>query len=69
MQKHSAHRLTYVLNEIRQLIDVDNVPTGNKCGCSCPACKEPLIAKNQGEKQIHHFIKISESFLYSCSSV
>lgn len=55
MQKHSAYRLTYALNATGQLVDVDKVPVGNKCGCFCPACKEPLIAKNQGTKRMHHF--------------
>ena len=55
MQKHSAYRLTYALNAAGQLVDVDKVPVGNKCGCFCPACKEPLTAKNQGTKRIHHF--------------
>lgn len=55
MQKHSAYRLTYALNGTGQLVDVDDVPVGNKCGCFCPACKEPLMAKNQGIKRMHHF--------------
>lgn len=55
MQKHSTYRLTYALNGTGQLVDVDDVPVGNKCGCFCPACKEPLIAKNQGIKRMHHF--------------
>ncbi len=55
MHKHSVYRLTYALNEIGQLVNVNNVPVGNKCGCFCPACKEPLIAKNQGIKRLHHF--------------
>lgn len=55
MQKHSAYRLTYALNATGQLVDVDKVPVGNKCGCFCPSCKEPLIAKNQGIKRMHHF--------------
>ena len=55
MQRHLAYRLIYALNGTGQLIDVDNVPVGNKCGCFCPACKEPLIAKNQGTKRMHHF--------------
>ena len=55
MQKLSANRLTYALNATGQLVDVDKVPVGNKCGCFCPACKEPLIAKNQGRKRMHHF--------------
>ncbi len=55
MQNHSAYRLTYALNQTGQLVSVDNVPVGNNCGCFCPACKEPLIAKNQGAKRKHHF--------------
>lgn len=53
--KHSSHLLTYAINAIGELIHVDDVPTGNKCDCFCPACKEPLIAKNQGTKRMHHF--------------
>jgi len=55
MQKHSAYRLTYALNETGQLVNVDDVLVGKKCGCFCPACKEPLTAKNQGKKRMHHF--------------
>lgn len=55
MEKHSANLLTYALNETGQLVHVDNVPVGNKCSCFCPACKEPLVAKNQGIKRMHHF--------------
>lgn len=55
MQKHPTYRLTYALNATGQLVDVDEVPVGNKCGCFCPACKEPLTAKNQGAKRMHHF--------------
>lgn len=51
MQKHSAYRLTYALNATGQLVDVDKVPVGNKCGCFCPACKEPLIAKIKGQNE------------------
>ena len=55
MQKHFAYRLTYALDQTGQLVNVDDVPVGNRCGCFCPACKEPLIAKNQGTKRKHHF--------------
>lgn len=55
MQKHSAYRLTYALDQTGRLVNVDNVPVGDKCGCFCPACKEPLIAKNQGTRRKHHF--------------
>lgn len=37
-----------------RLVGVDEVPRGVACGCVCPACREPVIAK-QGECRIHHF--------------
>ncbi len=53
--------LTYAINSEGRLVHVDNVPNGNKCGCICPACKEPLIAKNQGKtKREHHFAHQSD---------
>lgn len=61
MQKHSAYRLTYALNETGQLVNVDDVLVGKKCGCFCPACKEPLTAKNQGKKRMPHFAHQSET--------
>lgn len=54
-QKHEAHMLMYAVGSKGQLVNIDDVRTGNECGCFCPACKEPLMAKNQGLKKIHHF--------------
>jgi hypothetical protein len=54
-QKHEAHMLTYALGRDGKLINVDHVPSGQACGCVCPACKEPLVAKNKGQVRIHHF--------------
>lgn len=51
----SPNRLTYALNDNGQIVNVDDVPTGIHCKCYCPACKEPLIAKNKGTKRRHHF--------------
>ena len=34
---------------------IDDVVCGLDCDCFCPSCGQPLIAKNQGEKRIHHF--------------
>lgn len=53
--KHKPSKLIYALNSDKELVNVDDVPTGNECGCICPACNEPLMAKNQGQKRIHHF--------------
>lgn len=41
--------------EDRRIVHVDEVPNGGKCGCLCPACKSPLIAKNGGDERAHHF--------------
>lgn len=54
-QKHESHMLIYAVDLNGFLVNVDDVRTGNECGCFCPACKEPLMAKNQGQKRIHHF--------------
>lgn len=33
---------------------IEDVDSGLKCGCVCPACGEPLVAK-KGKKMMHHF--------------
>ena len=37
-----------------QIVNIDDVENGLKCGCVCPACGEPLVAK-KGSKMMHHF--------------
>lgn len=37
---------------LRFIEDVDN---GEACGCTCPSCSQPLVAKNGGSKVMHHF--------------
>ena len=49
--------LTYGLKKetTNELLFIDNVPNGLDCGCVCPHCKHPLIARNGGAKKTHHF--------------
>lgn len=55
MAKDTNNRLIYAVNSMGQLVGIDDVPTGLNCSCFCPACKQPLIAKNQGKNRTHHF--------------
>lgn len=47
--------IVYAIGADGTLAHVDAVPNGSKCGCVCPSCKQPLIARNGGSKLIHHF--------------
>lgn len=57
---YKTRLLTHAIDADGKLVYVDDVPNGNKCGCFCPACKEPLMAK-KGEKRRHHFAHQSET--------
>ena len=46
-------KMTYALKD-GELIDISSVDRGLKCGCVCPSCNQPLIAK-KGEKMVQHF--------------
>ena len=53
-RKHEAHRLTYAIANDGCLVNIDTVKAGQECCCICPACKEPLVAKNKGTVRVHH---------------
>ena len=61
MKKHEIEPpLTHALNEHGELKYVREVPIGDACGCICPKCKEPLIAKHcYNEGKIPHFAHVS----------
>ena len=54
-RKHEAHMLTYAIANDGRIVNVDDVKTGQECCCICPACKEPMVAKNKGMVRVHHF--------------
>ncbi|NOE33329.1 competence protein CoiA family protein [Ruegeria sp. HKCCD7318] len=47
-----------------RLVHVRYVQNGLKCGCICPSCKSPLIAR-QGKRRVWHFAHASD---VNCSS-
>lgn len=59
-KNHQALLLSYAIDTNGNLVHIDNVANGKKCGCFCPACQEPLVAKNGGKKKIHHFAHFSD---------
>ena len=46
-------KLTYALKD-GEIVSIEDVKSGLSCGCICPACGDPLVAK-KGEKMMHHF--------------
>lgn len=50
---HKQFNLTVALKD-GVITNISDVESGLKCGCVCPACGEPLVAK-KGKKQMHHF--------------
>lgn len=53
----------YSVSEDR-LVDVHQVPSGKLCGCICPSCKAPLIAR-KGTKKVWHFAHDSNSEIFN----
>lgn len=47
--------MTFAISCDGRIAHVDDVPNGAQCGCSCPHCGKPLIAKNGGHERAHHF--------------
>ena len=67
---HPAYRLTYACDANGVLWNIDEVPNGNACRCFCPACGEPLMARNHGSVRIHHFAHQSGTECkYACESM
>lgn len=46
-----------------EFISIEKVPSGSRCGCTCPEYGEALIAR-KGDVRVHHFAHKDDS---SCS--
>lgn len=55
MSNWGSDPLLFALSGDGKLVHVDSVANGSACGCVCPSCKQPLIARNGGTKLVHHF--------------
>jgi hypothetical protein len=54
MRRISDHSVAFGLQGV-EMVRPEAVPTGKACGCICPECKAPLVAKNAGLKHRPHF--------------
>lgn len=52
-------QLTYGRDETGRMRHIMDVPNGLACGCTCPECGAPLVAKNQGANIHPHFAHAS----------
>lgn len=47
--------LIFAKNAEGRIVSVDEVANGLACQCTCPECGNPLVARNGGHVQVHHF--------------
>ena len=64
MSKHNLNLIPFGLSEKEgKFLDVAEVAQGRQCGCICPSCKTPLIARHGQVKEWHfaHATKLTSS--------
>lgn len=54
LETDHKYNLFYGLQD-GELRHISEVANGLKCLCVCPACDKKLVARNGGQKRIHHF--------------
>lgn len=59
--------MMFAFTQDARVVHVDEVMNGAKCGCICPSCHAPLIAKNGGDERAHHFAHDGRLEGHSCS--
>ena len=64
MKGHNLNLIPFGLSEKEGIfLDVAEVAQGKQCGCNCPSCKTPLIARHGQIKEWHfaHAVKATSS--------
>ena len=68
-ENHRHNHIPFGLDPNNErLVDVVAVPRGAKCGCVCPSCRTPLVAR-QGDEKEWHFAHISRRVYESTKNV
>ena len=50
------------INKNGEVVYIDDAVNGLACDCICPGCRQPLVAKNNGKINEHHFAHKSKDF-------
>ena len=56
-----SNKIPFAYNSEGKMVFVDQAISGILCGCICPICRMPLIARNNGKTRVHHFAHSSIS--------
>src|SRR4051812_2246482 len=52
--QHAPESLLFGERADGTLVYISEVPSGIACGCCCPSCQRPLVAR-KGDQMVHHF--------------
>ncbi|WP_255376207.1 competence protein CoiA family protein, partial [Oleiphilus sp. HI0066] len=45
--------IPFAINPENRYVEVSQVPSGRKCNCVCPSCKQPVLARKGAKKEWH----------------
>ena len=52
MNNNNNKLLQIALNDKKEIVNIFDVETGDKCKCICHECKKPVIAKNKNKSLV-----------------
>ena len=65
--QHASESLLFGERADGTLAHISEVPSGIACGCRCPSCQRPLVAR-KGEQMVHHFGHHGAAGEHACQS-